>query len=123
MISKQTVQINNRLKPEPTEGFIEIESWDLKERQKRATKWSLMFFGFGIVSVLVPIFHFILVPGFIISSPIAYFFFMRQQSMIIGGEGVCPNCLQTFKIARSSNKIPMDDKCDKCNGWVRITSS
>jgi hypothetical protein len=52
-----------------TIGIAQIQEWNQKERLKRALKTLGISWGLAIVSVLIPLAHFILVPGFLLAGP------------------------------------------------------
>jgi hypothetical protein len=57
-----------------SKGKLRIQHWDQQERIARAFKWFGLFFGLAIVCIFIPLLHFILVPSFLIATPIVTFF-------------------------------------------------
>ena len=70
-----------------------------QERMIRALKMGGLCWGFALVSILIPLAHFVLVPSFLIAGPIVGMYFYRLESMVIGGSGNCPACQKPFQIA------------------------
>jgi hypothetical protein len=103
-----------------TEGEIQIQVWSSQERLKRALKaWGMCWAG-ALISVLIPLAHFILVPSLFLAGPIAAYFIYQQQETIQGGEGKCPACKKGFKIVRTTLKWPIQDLCTFCQEAVSI---
>jgi hypothetical protein len=101
-------------------GTVEWKVWDKKERTKRALKALGMTWGLAIVSVLIPILHFILVPLFILAGPIVFSWIAGQEQVILGGKGTCPECGKEFEIVRTAVKWPISDICNHCQAELKI---
>jgi hypothetical protein len=101
-------------------GKVSVESWSKPERTKRALKaWGLGW-CFAVASVFLPIAHFILVPAFLIGSPIVAYFISKQKSVILGGQSVCPSCGKTLEIVKGPENLPLEDVCTGCQNHVHI---
>lgn len=109
-------------KPE-TNGEVRRQSWDQPARTRRALKVLGICWLLAVVTVVIPLAHFVLVPGFFLAGPIAAWFVYSQQSVILDGSAICPNCGQSLPIAKSSDQWPLTDLCTKCQKQVTITSS
>lgn len=105
---------------EKTTGEIRIQEWNAQQRMMRALKVGGACWGFALVSVILPLAHFVLVPGFFIAGPIAAYFLLNQKSMILGGSGICPHCKKHMSIVRSALRFPLSDVCDHCKHGVSI---
>src|SRR5690242_15102508 len=82
------------------EGFVRIQEWDKKARILRALKSLGLCWGLAIVSILIPIAHFVLVPGFLVAGPILAFFVFTAKSTILGGDSTCPECNSPLTIVK-----------------------
>jgi len=122
-IEKVTVNISSPGIENHSSGLIRIKNWSKEERTKRAMKIGGILFGIGIVSVLIPLAHFVLVPAFIIASPIVAWIFFGQTSAVLGGTGTCPNCKKDIKIAQTKNVFPINDICAHCYRALVISRS
>ncbi len=122
---KLAVQVYTEDRKKSAPGELTILEWDPQGRSKRAVKWAAMCFGAAVVSVPIPPIHWVLVPGFLIASPIVFFYLMNQKSVIQGGSATCPACNQPVALVRSKHEFPMSDLCDKCrtNLVIEPTSS
>jgi hypothetical protein len=103
-----------------TTGNVEHRIWEKKERTLRGIKALGISWGLCLVSVLIPLLHFILVPLFLLAGPFAFFWVTAQEQIILGGKGECPECLLTFDIARSAAKWPISDVCNHCHAPIEI---
>ncbi len=101
-------------------GEVRFQSWDRRARLGRAALAWAAFWGVALVSVVIPVLHFLLVPGFLIAGPIAAFRRWRQQSGILGGEGKCPKCGVRMFIEAHPDEWPLFDICGACRASVRI---
>ena len=73
-----------------TPGEIRIQDWSQRERTVRALKFGGACWGAALVSIIIPLLHFILVPGFLLAGPILAFIIIGQENVVLGGEGTCP---------------------------------
>ena len=115
------VRITDGRKGNVTEGHINVQFWNKREALVRAFKFGGMCWAFAVAAVFVPILHFVLVPGLLLAGPLVAFFMSRQRSVVLGGEGICPDCTAALPIARSSYKFPLTDLCTSCQCAVKIT--
>jgi hypothetical protein len=104
-----------------TSGNANIQHWEQKERMRRAMRALGITWGAMIVSVFIPLAHFILVPALLIAGPIVANWVYKQQDMIMGGEAICPQCGKPFHIIRTTLKWPLNDTCSECHENVTIS--
>jgi hypothetical protein len=103
-----------------TAGEVRAKYYDKSERSKRALKILGLLWGIALFCIIIPLAHFILVPGFFLAGPIVAFLFYNQNDIILGGSGNCPACGKPFKVARASIHWPMNDVCSDCHNSVKI---
>lgn len=101
-------------------GQVRFQRWARSARLGRAAKALAAFWGLALISVVIPVAHFVLVPAFLIAGPIAAFRRLRQQSGILGGEGACPGCGVRLNIEAHGDEWPLFDVCQACRTPVRI---
>jgi hypothetical protein len=116
-IQVELVSANNK----KTDGEVRAKYYEKKERTERAFKVLGLLWGIGLFCIIIPLAHFILVPGFFLAGPIVAFFFYNQTDIILGGSGNCPACGRPFKVARAGIKWPLNDVCSECHNSVTIT--
>lgn len=117
-ISKTSVLIKSN--QNQSQGFVEIHNFNTKERLKRALKWFSICFAAALISLFIPLAHFVLVPIFLLSSLIVPFYVYSIESLVIGGKGSCPNCKSDLSIEKGFNKWPLQDLCTHCKSNVEI---
>jgi hypothetical protein len=116
-----TVAIHSGPDKPDTSGTVEIVTWTAKERSRRALKMLGICWGIGLFCVIMPIIHFVAVPGMFIAGIVMFSRLSGQESLLLGGSGTCPECKKTFKIAKASNRFPMDELCEHCRASVSIS--
>ncbi len=75
-------------------GTARIRTRDAAERGGRALRAAGVCVLLAAVSVLLPIAHFVLVPGFLIAAPIFATRRLREQASIVALSGTCPRCVE-----------------------------
>jgi hypothetical protein len=103
-----------------SEGEVFLKRWSDRQRNWRATKILLQMWGLALLSVFVPLAHFVLVPLFLLIGLVMYPIMLGQKSTVLGGVGACPNCDKRFEIIRCPEKWPLEDICNHCNRHVKI---
>lgn len=71
--------------------------FNFKMRVIRALKGFLFFFALGLLSILLPVIHFVLVPAFLIFSVVNFFWRLRQVSYVDLTHQMCPQCQSPIK--------------------------
>jgi hypothetical protein len=104
-------------------GQVRLQHWTRSARLGRAAKWLAALWGLAVVSVAIPVAHFLLVPAFLIAGPIAAFRRLRQESGILGGEGTCPACGVQMVIEAHADEWPFFDVCQSCSTPARIEAA
>jgi hypothetical protein len=102
------------------EGQVKVQKWDKKSRTRRALKVLGACWALSLVCIILPIVHFVLVPGFFLGGIVAAWFISQQESVVLGGEGSCPKCHEKLSIVRSANRWPLTDLCAKCQTPVTV---
>ena len=62
------------------------------ERVRRAVLGGLTCWGAAVLSVFVPLGHFILVPSFLIAGPVIFFMRLAEGVSLVSARGTCPMC-------------------------------
>lgn len=74
-------------------------------RIRRATKFFLIFLFAAIVSLLIPVLHFLLVPGFLLAALIMSVIKFKETGSIDLTRFGCPSCAKEFP----DKKVPLRD--------------
>lgn len=100
---------------------LQMMEWSEKERTHRAIRVGLIGGGLTLVSLFLPIAHFILVPLGIILTP----FFARRayaQKVVYPTQSiVCPKCGATVQWPLSFEVSDRELLCEKCRSVLKIT--
>lgn len=103
-----------------SKGTVRIQHWNRHDRLVRAAKFGGASLGLAIVSVFIPLLHFVLVPLFLLATPFVFSLTFNRESAVLGGEGACPKCGEPFTVAKGPNKFPLKDLCTRCYGAVEV---
>ena len=117
-VSEIPVEITGNHRKEP--ATVKLERWSPRQRKIRGLKSLGLWWGLAVLSVAIPILHFLLVPLFFALGLVLPFVAMRRQSIVLGGKGTCPYCSKPFTIARQPDRWPLQDICTACNRHVTI---
>ena len=104
----------------PTNGDVTVCHYNKRQRLIRMLKWWGLVWLSAIVSVAIPVAHFVLVPLLLIAGPIAAVHQWRQISRITNGKGICPNCQSVTEITKGPNQWPIEDVCRHCRRFLKI---
>ncbi len=114
-VEVELVGVNHR---EP--ATVEVQMWGLPQRRLRCLRTLGIWWGLALVSIAVPILHFILVPLFLLIGLVAAPVAMQRKSMVLGGKGRCPFCAEPFVIVAHPDRWPLRDICTACHRHVSI---
>ena len=76
--------------------------------------------GLALVSVIIPLAHFVLVPAFLLAGPVGAWIISTQVSAVLGGESVCPDCGAFLRLSATSDSWPLTDLCAQCQRRVKV---
>lgn len=76
------------------------------------------FWAGAVVSVLIPVFHFVLVPGLFLVGVIMANVKRKQQIEIADIKFNCPECQQPVEIKKLSGDWPMRQNCPHCSAQL-----
>ncbi len=106
-----------------SEKEFDSYKFSIKDRIKRSLKIFSIFFGTAILSILIPILHFFLVPLFLgLSVFLSYRKFMEVMSIDLRGI-TCPGCkdnLISGEIALRKKNPTVRLTCDSCRKGLTI---
>ncbi|WP_413578474.1 hypothetical protein ACLVWU_08045 [Bdellovibrio sp. HCB290] len=120
MTGKRIEIESNVMDERRTTGYLEVKSFNPAEKTRNALKKLALWWGLSLVSILIPVFHFVLVPLFFFLG----FFFARKgyksEGQILNGETTCPHCGAEVKVAKGELSWPMTEICQGCARVVRM---
>src|ERR1043165_5965508 len=92
-----------------------IHNLDFKQRFQSSAKQFFLFFGLAIVSVLIPVFHFFLVPLFLFLSLYIFIKAMKTKTRLdFSNPPACLNCQQPLSGSYYLTE-EMRISCEKCS--------
>ena len=91
-----------------------------RERAMRALKLGGLMWGLALASVLVPVAHFVLVPGFLLAGPLAAWLAHRRTETLLGGLVDCPKCSTRYDVGGGALQWPAQGQCPSCRCVIRL---
>ncbi len=99
-----------------TSGEATVLQFDRAERIARAGKGLAMAWGAALVSVFIPVAHFLLVPGFFLAGLVVFGKRMRRRAVVDTVRGACPDCKHEQAFDTSTGwHLPMHLTCANCH--------
>lgn len=117
---KATVNFDGDWLPEIVINFYKLS---LNERTKRSCKTFFILFSCALFSVLIPILHFFLVPGFLILSVFLSYRKFKELYSIDLSNFCCPGCkenLNTGAMPLRDRNITVRRTCNNCRKNITI---
>ena len=103
-----------------TRGAVELRALSARERAVRAWKLVGLLWGLALAAVLIPIAHFILVPGLFLAGCIAGPRAYRTQEVLVAGNGACPHCGAALSFRPGPAQWPGQETCGACQWAVTV---
>lgn len=104
-----------------TEARVRVRPLDSRTRTARALRALGACWGLAVVSVLVPLLHFVLVPAFLIAGPVFAVQRLGERATLLGARGDCPGCgaPQEFTLALApAPQVPL--RCEACGRRIQL---
>ncbi|HED13313.1 MAG TPA: hypothetical protein ENI62_06615 [Gammaproteobacteria bacterium] len=99
----------------PTVATMSVDIFSQKEQKIRAVKALLLLWLIALVSALIPMAHFILVPGFFIAGVVIASRRWRTAEEGLEATGVCPSCDHQIVLDLEKNSdLPQWSHCPDC---------
>ncbi len=98
-----------------TPASLTVLRRDRRQRIGRALRALGICWGLAVASVLVPVLHFLLVPGFLIAGPLLASYRWGEHLTVLAVRGECPGCgaAQGIKIGLPpTTRMPL--RCESC---------
>ena len=106
------------------QGTARVRTRDPAERSARAARAAGVCVLLAAVSVLLPIAHFVLVPGFLVAAPIVAMRRLREGASIVALAGTCPRCneTRTFEVKGPFGK-DVRTTCATCSFAIEVEAA
>lgn len=99
---------------EPTPAVLELEPIPVATRVGRAAVRLVGAWVLAVACVLVPLLHFVLVPGFFLAGPVLAWLAFRETVVVKSERITCPKCGQETPIEPGSKGWPVGLRCTPC---------
>ncbi len=116
----QAILVRSRGTQSPQPGEVFIKTLTDRERLGRSATGLGLAWSLALVSVLIPIAHFVLVPGLLLAGPIVAFVRYRQAALRLGGVAPCPDCGEPMPISGGTVHWPLQEGCPSCSAVVDV---
>jgi hypothetical protein len=103
-----------------SEGYVTIIHFNPAQRTREALKKLAMFWGVAVLSVLIPVFHFVTVPLFFCLGIFFAYRTYKSEGRVIDGLTKCPHCQTEVIIKPAELQWPLTEICQNCARVVRI---
>jgi hypothetical protein len=103
-----------------SEGYVTVQHFNPAQRMNAALKKLGLFWAIALVSVLIPVFHFVLVPLFLIIGILAARRSYKAEGRVIEGLTKCPHCQTEVIVKPTELQWPVTEICQNCARVVRI---
>ena len=102
-----------------TTATIHFVRHDPPARMRRAVLTLLACWALAAVTILVPIAHFVLVPGFFVAGIVLLLKRLREGATVVGVQGVCPYCKEERSFsAQGLMKNELHVHCPVCKNQI-----
>ena len=103
-----------------TQGRVSVRELPMSERAQRTARICAILFGLACFSVILPVLHFLLVPGFLLAIPIVGGITFADERRATA-EGDCPLCGSHQSTSEFSANFPVTHRCTGCSREFKIT--
>lgn len=101
-------------------GTAEVRIYSKQETMGKVIKTLCLYWGASLLSILIPVFHFVSVP---LLFGLGIFFAVRArkyQAEIITGSINCPSCEKPVTLNKAAVIWPATEICQNCANVLRI---
>lgn len=106
----------------PTRGVVTIHEFNRAERWRRALTGLGTFWGVALLSVFVPVAHFLLVPSFVIYGLWQFFQRLGTAELASDARGTCPDCGKEQMLELAARwSAPQPVTCRYCHRGLRLS--
>lgn len=96
------------------EAVVYCAELDSSGRLKRGLKALAVCWGLAVASLPIVVFHFVLVPGFLLAGPVLFVLRFKEERVVLGAMVTCPGCGHVNRLKSRAEEWPIAMQCDKC---------
>lgn len=106
-----------------TAATVRVITYDRARRVRRALAGLGTWWGAAVLSVLIPLAHFVLVPSFFLYGAFTFARRLTADQVAVAGRGTCPDCgrEQALDVAGRWS-VPSNTSCRYCQRSLRVTA-
>ncbi len=105
----------------PGRAWVRVVSFDRAARTRRAFGALGAAWGAALVSVFIPVAHFVLVPGFLAYGVYSFATRLGADEVALGGRGTCPDCGEEQVLDVAGRwRVPHFISCPHCQRSLQI---
>ncbi|NOY63425.1 MAG: hypothetical protein GXP10_09815 [Gammaproteobacteria bacterium] len=102
-------------------GVLHVTAFNSSDRMRRAVKTLAIMWGIALVTLFIPLAHFVLVPAFLIMGPILAVKRYKLAEVVEKATGACPKCGDDMTIElEPEDKLPHWTYCPLCNTPLQL---
>ena len=106
---------------QPTSGSVTIREFDRPERVRRALAGLGKWWGVAVLSVFIPVAHFVLVPSFLAYGAWQFFQRLGTVEMASDARGTCPDCGAEQALDLAARwRAPQPVTCHLCHRGLQL---
>jgi hypothetical protein len=91
------------------------------QRIRRALAGLAGCWGLAVVSVFLPVLHFILVPSLLVAGPLVAHWRLREHASLLAARGRCPGCDQAVSLdTRQPARPEIPFRCSACGRPLQL---
>src|SRR5947207_6544119 len=107
---------------EPTRGSVTIQAFDREQRFRRAVAGLGKWWGIGLLTVLIPVAHFVLVPSFLAYGLWQFFQRLGTDELVGDAASTCPYCVSGLALELAPRwRAPQPVTCRQCHRGLRLS--
>jgi hypothetical protein len=103
------------------DGEVTIEPLSGAARLRRALATLAFCWLLAVGAILVPIAHFVLVPGLLLAGPFIAMGAYKAERQVTGGTGSCPVCRTPIRFKKGAHPEGFSYSCRECRSLLRVT--
>jgi len=117
------IQFKSQANGKSSPAEMHLTLFTRQEQKMRALKSLMGFWAIAALCVLIPIAHFILVPGFFVAGIIMASRRWKTDREGIDASGLCPACNNQICIKLDKNaELPQWKDCPECSGALELNA-
>lgn len=103
---------------------LQVRRFDTRDRLLRALRTLALMWLFALITVAIPIAHFVLVPALLLAGPVMAWMRYRITEQNESIAGVCPTCSASFtKELDAADRLPLWTYCPPADDPIHLVEA